>query len=82
MYPRIHDSPLGDELPAFTANTLVFDTVYSPPLTRFLTQAQAAGARTIGGIEMFVRQAAGQFQAWTGQDAPTDLMRKVVESRL
>jgi len=82
MHPNVHASPLGERLPAFTAETLVFDTVYNPPVTRFLAQAQAAGARTIGGIEMFIRQAAGQFHAWTGHDAPMDLMRKVVESRL
>jgi 3-dehydroquinate dehydratase/shikimate dehydrogenase len=82
MHPHVHASPLGERLPAFTAQTLVFDTVYNPPLTRFLAQAQAAGAKTIGGIEMFVRQAAGQFRAWTDRDAPMDLMRRVVESRL
>jgi shikimate 5-dehydrogenase len=31
---------------------------------------------------MFVRQAAGQFEAWTHKTAPTALMREVVERRL
>jgi shikimate 5-dehydrogenase len=31
---------------------------------------------------MFVRQAAGQFAAWTGEAAPAEVMRKVIEGRL
>jgi shikimate 5-dehydrogenase len=61
---------------------VVFDTVYNPMKTRLLRQAEEAGARTIGGVEMFVRQAAAQFEAWTGVKAPADVMRRVVEGRL
>jgi shikimate 5-dehydrogenase len=50
--------------------------------TRLLAQAQAAGALTISGVEMFVRQAVAQFEAWTGQRAPSDVMRQVIERRL
>jgi 3-dehydroquinate dehydratase/shikimate dehydrogenase len=82
MHPNVDASPLGDAPPALTPDTLVFDTVYNPPGTRLLRQAEAAGARTVGGIEMFVRQAAAQFEAWTGLPAPRDAMRRVVEQRL
>jgi 3-dehydroquinate dehydratase/shikimate dehydrogenase len=82
MYPRSDASPLPDPPPKFTADTLVFDTIYNPPKTRLLSIAEEAGARTIGGVEMFVRQAAAQFQAWTGLTAPTDVMRSAVEHRL
>ena len=82
MHPNVHDSPLGDRPPEFTADTVVFDTIYNPPKTKLLQQAEAAGAKTIGGIEMFVRQAAAQFEAWTGRAAPTDVFRRVVEQRL
>jgi shikimate 5-dehydrogenase len=50
--------------------------------TKLLQQAEAAGAKTIGGVEMFVRQAAAQFEAWTGLKAPADVMRRAVEDRL
>lgn len=82
MHPNVGESPLGDRLPGFTSETLVFDTVYNPPLTRLLEQAQQAGAKTVGGIEMFVRQAAAQFEAWTHKRAPMDVMRRIVEDRL
>ena len=82
MHPKVDQSPLGDRLPNFTSDTLVFDTIYNPLKTKLLEQAQAAGAKTVGGVEMFVRQAAGQFEAWTGKSAPTALMRRVIERRL
>ncbi len=82
MHPNVDESPLGDSPPNFTPDTLVFDTIYNPMKTKFLQQAQAAGAKTIGGIEMFLRQAAAQFQAWTGLNAPTATMREVIENRL
>jgi len=82
MHPKIDESPLGDTPPSFASDTLVFDTIYNPMKTKLLQHAEARGAKTIGGVEMFVRQAAGQFTAWTGQPAPTDVMRQVVESRL
>ena len=61
---------------------LVFDTVYNPPQTKLLRQAQEAGAQTVGGVEMFVRQAARQFEAWTHQPAPVQVMRAVINQRL
>jgi 3-dehydroquinate dehydratase/shikimate dehydrogenase len=82
MHPNVDASPLGIRQPDFTGDTLAFDTVYNPPRTKFLEQAEAAGAKTVSGVEMFLRQAASQFQAWTGQPAPLDTMRKVIESRL
>jgi 3-dehydroquinate dehydratase/shikimate dehydrogenase len=82
MFPNIGESPFGDHPPEFSAKTIVFDTVYNPAKTRLLEQAQNAGARTISGVEMFVRQAAAQFELWTGKPAPRDLMRQVIVQRL
>jgi 3-dehydroquinate dehydratase/shikimate dehydrogenase len=82
MHPNVDASPFGDAPPKLSADTVVFDTVYNPPKTKLLQQAEAAGAKTIGGIEMFVRQAAAQFEAWTKLAAPADVMRRVVERRL
>jgi 3-dehydroquinate dehydratase/shikimate dehydrogenase len=56
----------------------VFDMVYDPPETRLMKMARAAGAEVIPGIEMFVQQAARQFEIWTGKPAPLDEMLVVV----
>jgi len=82
MHPNSEVSAFGDELPRLGADTLVFDCVYNPMQTKMLKQADAAGAQTIGGVEMFVRQAVSQFEAWTKLKAPDDVMRRVVEKRL
>jgi 3-dehydroquinate dehydratase/shikimate dehydrogenase len=56
----------------------VFDMVYDPAETRLLKLARERGAQIIPGIEMFVHQAARQFEIWTGKPAPWDEMLKVV----
>ena len=63
------------------AGLTVMDIVYNPRETRLLREAKAAGCRTIPGLEMFLHQAAAQFELWTNQAAPTDVMRSVLESR-
>ena len=56
----------------------VFDMIYDPGETRLLQLAKQRGAQTIPGIEMFVYQAARQFEIWTGKPAPQDDMLQVV----
>jgi 3-dehydroquinate dehydratase/shikimate dehydrogenase len=69
------DTPLQDkEINA----RYVFDMVYDPPETRLLKLAKERGAQIIPGIEMFVHQAARQFEIWTGKPAPGDEMLRVV----
>lgn len=82
MSPNIAASPLGDNPPMLDEKKLVFDTIYNPLETRLLQHAKSQGARTIGGVEMFVRQAAAQFEAWTHLPAPIDVMQKIVLDRL
>jgi len=58
----------------------VFDMVYEPEETRLLKLAAARGAQTIRGAEMFVHQAARQFEIWTGKPAPWDDMLRVMNT--
>ena len=53
----------------------VYDLVYNPADTRLLRDARAAGAEAMGGLDMLLAQAARQFEWWTGQPAPLDVMR-------
>ncbi len=82
MHPNVDASPADGATNLFSPDTLVFDAVYNPQDTLLLRQARAAGATTVGGVEMFLRQAAGQFEAWTSLPAPLQVMRKVIEARL
>lgn len=78
MHPQVEGSPLEDGHPALRPGTVVFDTVYNPRRTRLLAQAEAAGCHAIQGIEMFIEQAASQFEAWTGRPAPKDVFRRAL----
>jgi shikimate dehydrogenase len=80
MHPNEDESLVPAEM--FRASTVVFDAVYNPRRTKLLREAEAAGCRTVEGIEMFLGQAYVQFELWTGRQAPRDVMRRVVEERL
>lgn len=58
----------------------VMDIVYNPRETTLLKDAKHAGCRTIPGLEMFLNQAVTQFELWTNQTAPVDVMRGVLEA--
>lgn len=61
---------------------VVYDIVYNPLETRFLREAGARGCRVIPGYEMLLLQGVTQFELWTGQPAPVELMRDVLLERL
>jgi 3-dehydroquinate dehydratase / shikimate dehydrogenase len=73
MHPRVQDSPLD----ARDLNCrLVFDTIYRPQVTRLLRLAARRGLEAVSGVEMFLAQGTAQFEIWTGERAPAQLMRK------
>lgn len=47
---------------------IVTDTVYAPPMTRFLEMAREAGCRFMNGHPMMLFQGAAAFKLWTGKD--------------
>lgn len=69
--------------PRFLRSELdVFDAVYNPRRTLLIAQAFEHGCRVVEGMEMFLGQAMVQFELWTGQPAPAEVMRKIIEARL
>ena len=76
MSPNVGETCVPDSLlaPPLT----VMDIVYNPLETRLLKDARRAGCRTIRGLEMFLQQAVGQFELWTRQPAPVEVMRAVL----
>ncbi|MBI1354076.1 MAG: shikimate dehydrogenase [Acidobacteria bacterium] len=74
MSPNIQQSLFPNRIPA----DLVFDMVYNPLETALLRRAAGQGKQTIEGLEMFLEQAAAQFELWTGARAPRTTMRNAV----
>ena len=73
MIPDIDKTPVPARL--LKPTLIVFDIVYNPMKTRLLKEAEAAGAETIGGLEMLVWQGAMAFELWTGRKASVDIMK-------
>lgn len=71
-------SPVPKE--SLREGALVLDAVYDPPETRLLRDAQAQGARTVGGKWWLVHQAAEQLTLWSRQEAPIDVMASAFDS--
>jgi shikimate dehydrogenase len=60
---------------------VVLDMVYRPLETRLLKDAAVAGSICVSGLEMLLHQGVAQFEIWTGQKAPVEVMRQaLVES--
>lgn len=80
MWPETNVSPVNPEL--LRKEQVVFDVIYTPPETLLLRSAKDKGCKTIGGVEMFVHQAAEQFQLFTGVNPPVDLIRKTLAENI
>jgi 3-dehydroquinate dehydratase/shikimate dehydrogenase len=77
MHPNVDETPYDSY--RLRPSMVVFDTVYNPENTLLVKDARGRNCTVITGVEMFVRQASLQFQLFTGQEAPADLMRDVLK---
>ena len=80
MHPHVDETPLHHSF--LKPGLIVFDTVYTPEQTLLIKEARERGCHTITGVELFIRQAALQFEHFTGNKAPGELFRKVVRRAL
>jgi 3-dehydroquinate dehydratase/shikimate dehydrogenase len=80
MSPNVDASPVPAAL--FKPEMTAFDTVYTPLHTRFLQDAQAAGASVVNGAEMFIRQAMAQYRIYLDKEPDEPTMRKIVFDKL
>jgi 3-dehydroquinate dehydratase/shikimate dehydrogenase len=76
MHPEVNETPFPVNY--LREGMVVFDTVYNPETTLLLKNARDRSCTTVSGIEMFVRQAAVQYELFTGQPAPLDKMRDAI----
>ncbi|MGQ9915843.1 MAG: shikimate dehydrogenase family protein, partial [Bryobacteraceae bacterium] len=72
MWPHTETCFFQGPIPA----GVVFDLVYTPRETLLLKRAAAEGRQVIAGLEMFLEQAARQFEIFTGVSAPRAAMER------
>ena len=77
MHPNVDATPF--EKHHLRPSMLVFDTVYNPENTLLIKDARSQSCTVVTGVEMFIRQAGLQFKLFTGQEAPSELMREVLK---
>ncbi|MHB9074823.1 MAG: shikimate dehydrogenase [Desulfobaccales bacterium] len=80
MTPDIDGIPINPEL--LSRFQVVMDIVYQPLQTRLLKEAQFRNAATIDGLQMLIHQATAQFELWTGQVAPLEVMARAAYTAL
>ena len=80
MSPRTEESLVERYL--LHSDLTVFDIVYSPLRTQLMRDAEAMGARTVGGLSMLVHQGALAFELWTRKKAPIQVMREALEKQI
>ncbi len=80
MEPELDASPLPAD--ALQDCDLVFDIIYNPLQTKLLRDASRAKIKTLNGLDMFCRQAARQFEIWTGKSPNIADAKTVIEAHL
>ena len=80
MFPKVNETPIDKN--KLKPNMGVFDTIYNPIETKLLRDAKAQGCKVVGGLPMFVHQAAAQFKLWTGLTPPLELIRDIAYKKL
>ena len=80
MHPNVDEAPV--HFSVLRPGVIVFDTIYNPETTLLIREARSRGCETITGVDMFVRQAARQFELFVGQTPDQATMRGIVRKAL
>ncbi len=80
MHPDLNSIPIDGDL--IKRSHTVFDIVYSPEMTRLLKTASEKGCRIIRGLDMLINQGVKQFEIWTGERAPVELIKAELKKLL
>lgn len=81
MYPHVEGMPPVDWT-KLKKDALVYDIIYTPERTRFLSEAQAHGHAIINGEGMLASQGAAAFTLWTGVAPDLALMKRALREEL
>ncbi len=80
MHPNLDETPIHHSF--LKAGLMVFDTIYTPETTMLVREARERGCHVLTGVDMFIRQAALQFELFTGKSAPIEYMTKIIRRAL
>ncbi len=75
MAPDNADSPLPDPT-MLHKGLIVSDIIYNPRETLLIRQAKGQGCACFNGMYMLLYQGAAAFSLWTGQEMPTEAIKR------
>ncbi len=75
MYPNTQARPFPPDI--LSANQLVCDAVYNPPVTGILRDAADLGCDVLTGLGMLIYQAIGSFKIWTDREPGYDELYEI-----
>lgn len=76
MPPHENETPIDTSL--LRKELLVADVIYNPLKSKFLQAADELGCRHLNGQVQLFHQGKIAFKIWTGEEAPSGVMRKAV----
>lgn len=77
----LDDQSIIRDVRAFHPGLAVADAVYNPVVTRLLAEAGTAGCRTVDGRGMLLWQGAAAFRLFTGQEMPSEEVKRLFFER-
>jgi len=79
MSPTINLIPTDKKL---NKNHIAIDTIYNPLETRWLNNCKKKGAKTIGGLDMFIGQGVASINIWLQTDIKNDIDTNLIKNKL
>jgi shikimate dehydrogenase len=76
------ETSLAIDTSSLKPNMTVADVIFSPPQTRWIRDAMAAGCSVLDGLGMLVNQGVIGVQYWTGIEPDSAVMRKALMKAL
>jgi 3-dehydroquinate dehydratase/shikimate dehydrogenase len=78
MHPNVDETPMDAKY--LRRGMIVVDTVYNPEQTLLVKQARELNCRVVTGVDIFIQQAALQFEHFAaGRAPPVELMRTTLK---
>lgn len=78
MTPNIDTSSLPENV-TLPKDTMIYDLVYNPRVTKLVRDAHSQGLHATTGLGMLIEQAALGFELWAGRKLPIEIFRNAVE---
>lgn len=78
MSPDVDKSPVSN-IDYFNGQ-IVYDVVYNPSKTKFLSDAESRGCKVIGGIGMLFYQGINAYEIWTGVKFSEESLKEIYKS--